>query len=104
MPEPFARPPPPRPAFRWGRGVQHALLALGLVVLAFAAIHATVPVADPRRFGEGVGRFSFFVGLATLGVSALAQTGRRLAAWVTGSLLSMAVVGVFVLVAVLAAK
>lgn len=100
----FARPLPPRPPFRWGRGVLHALLALGLVVLAFAAVTVVVPVADPRRFGEGVGRFSFFVGLAVLGVSWLAQTGRRLAAWVVGGLVLAAVVGVFVLVAAVAPK
>jgi hypothetical protein len=104
MPEPFGRPLPPKPPFRWGRGILHALLALGLVVLAFAAVTVIVPVADPRRFGEGVGRFSFFVGLAVLGVSWLAQTGRRLAAWLVGGLVSVLVVGLFVLVAVVAPK
>jgi hypothetical protein len=103
-PKAFARPLPPKPPFGWGRGVLHALLALGLVVLAFAVVTAVVPVADPRRFGEGVGRFSFFVGLAVLGVSWLAQTGRRLAAWVVGGLLFLAVVAVFVVVAVVAPK
>jgi hypothetical protein len=104
MPEPFARPLPPKPPFRWGRGLLHALLALGLVILAFAVVAAVVPVADPRRFGEGVGRFSFFVGLAVLGVSWLAQTGRRLAAWLVGGLVSASVVGLFVVVAVVAPK
>jgi hypothetical protein len=79
-------------------------LALGLIVLAFAVVAAVVPVADPQRFGEGVGRFSFFVGLGVLGVSWLAQTGRRLAAWLVGGLVSAAVVGLFVVVAVVAPK
>jgi len=94
MPEPFARPPPPRPPFRWGPGALHALFALGLVILLFAVINAAVPVADPRRFGEGVGRFSLFIGLGTLGVSWLAQTGRRLAALLVGALLLAVVLAV----------
>ncbi len=104
MPEPFARPLPPRPPFRWGRGALHALLALGLVVLAFAAVAALVPVADPRRFGEGVGRFSVFVALIVLGISWLAQTGRKLAAWLVGGLLFVTLAGVGVLIAVVAPK
>lgn len=81
----------------------HAVLALVAVVVIFGVLAAVLSVADPRRFGEGVGRFSFFVGLGALGVSALAQTGRRTAAWVVGSLIAVLVVGLVVVLVSVAA-
>lgn len=89
-------PPPPKPAFRWGRGLLHAAIALVIIIAAFGVLAVTLPVADPHRFGEGVGRFSFFMALGALGVSALAQTGRRVAAWLVGGLLTVLVLGLAV--------
>lgn len=93
---------PPRPSFRWGRGLLHAGLALVVVLVIFGTMVAVLPVADPQRFGEGTGRFAFFIMLGALGVSALAQTGRRAAAWVVGGLLVAIVIAVVVVVVTLA--
>lgn len=100
MHSPFPPPAPPKPSFRWGRGLLHAFLALVAIVVVFGIVAVALPVADPQRFGEGVGRFSFFVGLGALCVSALAQNGRRTAAWVVGSLLAVLVAGLVVLLVV----
>lgn len=62
----------------------------------FGIVAVALPVADPKRFGEGVGRFAFFIALGALGVSALAQTGRRVGAWVVGGLLCALVAGLLV--------
>lgn len=101
MQPPFPPPAAPKPSFRWGRGLLHAFLALVAIVVVFGIVAVVLPVADPRRFGEGVGRFSFFVGLGALSVSALAQTGRRTAAWVVSGLLAVLVAGLVVLLVVI---
>lgn len=99
---PFPHQAPPRPSFRWGRGLLHVGLALVAVVVIFGTLAAVLPVADPQRFGEGVGRFAFFITLGALGVSVLGQTGRRAAAWAVGGLLVAIVIGVVVVVVTMA--
>jgi hypothetical protein len=91
-----------RPQFRWGRAALHAGLALVLTIAVTGTLAAVFDVADPRRFGEGVGRFALFMVLGALGVSWLLQTGRRLAATIVGGLLLALLVGVVVLVATMA--
>lgn len=91
-----------RPQFRWGRAALHAGLALVLTIVVTGTLAVVFDVADPRRFGEGVGRFALFMMLGALGVSWLQQTGRKLAATVTGGLLLALLVGVVVLVATMA--
>jgi hypothetical protein len=102
MQPPFPPPSsPPRPSFRWGRGLLHAVLALVAIMIVFGILAVVLPVADPKRFGEGVGRFSLFMGLGALGVSALAQTGRRAAAWVAGVVLAVAVAALVIVLVVI---
>jgi hypothetical protein len=78
-------PPPPvppcAPAWSWRRALAHALVALGVVVAAGALLVAVGAVPEPQRFGEGLGRFGLLAMAVTAGVSYLAQTGRRRAAW-----------------------
>lgn len=93
---------PTRPPFRVGRGLLHASLTLVAIIAIFGTLLFVLPVADPHRYGEGVGRFAFFMCLGALGVSALAQTGRRTAAWVVGGLLLALVAGLVVLLVVIA--
>lgn len=93
---------PPRPPFRVGRGLLHAALTLVAIIAIFGALMFVLPVADPHRYGEGVGRFAFFMCLGALGTSALAQTGRRTAAWVVGGLLFALVAGLVVVLVVVA--
>ncbi len=99
---PYPPSTPPRPPFRVGRGLLHAFLTLVAILGIFGTLAVVLPVADPERFGEGVGRFAFFTCLGALGVSALAQTGRRIAAWVVGGLLVMSVASVVVVLVVVA--
>ncbi len=91
-----------RSDFRLGRAFLHALAAIVLVAIVSGVLGAVYGVADPRRFGEGVGRFILFMGLGALGVSWLAQTGRRVAAIVAGGLLTALVIGLVVAVAMVA--
>jgi hypothetical protein len=102
MPAPSSPATSPRPPFHVGRGLLHAVLTLVAVIVIFGALLFVLPVADPNRYGEGVGRFAFFMCLGALGTSALAQTGRRTAAWVVGGLLGALVVGLVVLLVVIA--
>lgn len=76
--------PPPRPTWSWRRGLGHAALVLALVVAAGVIVVLVGGVKDPRRFGEGLGRFAIAAMLAALGISWLAQTGRKTAAWAAG--------------------
>jgi hypothetical protein len=88
--------------FRWKRGLLHAAIPFALVIAAgLVALLATNPV-DPDKAGEGIGRFAFFAFLAGLGVSYLAQTGRRKAALWTG--LGLVAVIAAVTVSVIAAS
>ncbi|MEM7160714.1 MAG: hypothetical protein AAF799_48200 [Myxococcota bacterium] len=68
---------PDRPSIRWGLAIGHAFLALLLVAVVTGTLAAILGVADPRKFGEGVGRLSVFFMLGGFGASCLAQTGRR---------------------------
>lgn len=78
--------------FRWKRGVLHALIPFGLAIAGGLAILVTKNPADPEKLGEGVGRFAFCAFIAGLGISYLAQTGRKKAAlW--ASLALVAAVG-----------
>lgn len=72
---------PPRPPFSWRRGLVHAALVLAVIVVAGAVLAGAGLVEDPQRFGEGVGRFAVAALIVAWGVSYLAQTGRRRAAW-----------------------
>lgn len=78
---------PDHSEFRWGRAALHAVLALVLVIAVTSALAAIYDVADPQRFGEGVGRLSLFMMLGAVGVSYLFQTGRRAAAGIVGGLM-----------------
>jgi len=93
-----------RSEFRLGRALVHALLAVVLVAIVSGALAGVYGVADPRRFGEGLGRFIVFIGLGAIGVSWLAQTGRRVAAIVAGGLLTALVIGLVVVVAMVAPR
>lgn len=73
--------------FRWGIAVLHAVLALVVTVAVTGAMAVLFDVADPRRFGEGVGRLCVFMMFGAFGVSWLFQTGRRVAAMIVGGLL-----------------
>ncbi|MCH9684541.1 MAG: hypothetical protein K0V04_24105 [Deltaproteobacteria bacterium] len=89
--------------FRLGRGLLHAGIAFVLVVVLTGTLAVVLDVADPKRFGEGVGRFSLFVILATFGVSYLSQTGKTLAARLVGGALAAVVLGTLGLITYLAA-
>jgi hypothetical protein len=65
--------------YSWKKALAHAGIAAVVVVAAGAALVATHRASDSERFGEGVGRFAAFVGLASYGISYLLQTGRRAA-------------------------
>ena len=85
--------------FRWKRALLHALLPFGLAIAGGLVLLLTKAPADPEKLGEGVGRFACFAFLAGLGISYLAQTGRKRTA-LTISLALLA--GVGALAAVLA--
>ena len=79
--------------FSWKRGFKHALIPLALVIVAGAVIAATRHVANPEKFGEGVGRFAAVCLVAGLGISALIQKGKQGAAWACGLALGGLIVG-----------
>jgi hypothetical protein len=85
--------------FRWKRGLLHALIPFGLAIAGGLALLVVKEPVDPEKLGEGVGRFAFFMLLAGLGISYLAQTGRKKAAWLAALAL---VGGIGALAAVLA--
>ncbi len=86
--------------FRWKRAIVHGLIPFGVVIAGgLLLLIATKPI-DPGRAGEGVGRFAAIAWLAGVGISYLAQTGRKNAARWTGVGL---VVGVGAIVAGLVA-
>jgi len=72
-----------RPPFSAKRAALHVGIALGVLILAGVIAVAAGVVKNPSRFGQGLGRFGAFLILGTLGISFLAQTGRRRAAWIT---------------------
>ena len=78
--------------FRWKRGLLHALIPFGLAIAAGFAILVLTNPADPEQLGEGVGRFAAACFVVGLGISYLAQTGRKRAALGT-SLALVAVIG-----------
>lgn len=94
----------PTRAFSWKQGLLHALIPLAFVMLVGGLLSGLGQVADPFRFGQGLGRASFFLMLVALGLSYLAQTGRRRLARVLAITLTVAVVGATIvgLVALLA--
>ena len=81
--------------FRWKRGLLHALIPFGLAVAGGLVLLLVVHPADPEKLGEGVGRFGAACFVAGLGISYLAQTGRKKAA-LTASLALVAGVGTLV--------
>jgi hypothetical protein len=75
-----------------------AVLAAGLVLAA------TTRVADPERFGRGLGQLACFVLAASFGASWLFQTGRRAWAGVVAGTAAALVVAAAVAVLVLVAR
>jgi hypothetical protein len=88
-------------AYSWKKALLHALIPLSIIIVGGAIAIAAGAVKAPRRFGEGLGQFSVFAMLLAVGVSYLAQTGRRRAAWGVGAG-AVGLVGVIVVVLVAA--
>jgi hypothetical protein len=85
--------------FRWKRALLHGLIPFGVVMVVGLVLVLATDVPDPEKFGEGVGRFVVFAYLGGLGISYLAQTGRKRAA-LAASLAIVAAIGAIVAVAV----
>jgi|GEM_PF-2122473 len=77
-------PAPDNSAFSPKRAALHTGVAAVIAIVALAAIAALADVKDPRRMGEGAGMFVAFLAALVFGISWLAQTGRRRAAWAVG--------------------
>jgi hypothetical protein len=73
--------PPFSNSFSVKKGLLYAFLALVVVLVVGGVMVAVLPVKDPEKFGEGLGRFSVFIMLAAFGISWLFQTGRKRVAW-----------------------
>jgi hypothetical protein len=84
---PDRRSPAGRPGVSWKRALLHGLIPVAVAIGGGLIVVATADVADPERFGEGLGQFSVFAYLAGVGISWLAQSGRRRTAWIAGALL-----------------
>jgi len=82
--------------FRWKRGLLHALIPFGAVVAMGVFVVLVKDVADPEKFGEGLGRFALVALLAGMAISYLFQTGKRKAAWAVTAGIGALVVGVAV--------
>lgn len=67
--------------FSWKRGILHALIPFAAVIALGLLVVAVKDVADPEKFGEGLGRFAVVSLLAGMAVSYLFQTGKRKAGW-----------------------
>jgi hypothetical protein len=79
--------------FSWKRGFKHALIPVALVIVAAVVLSTTRHIADPEKFGEGVGRFAAVCLGLGLGISALIQKGKHGAAWALGLSLAGLIVG-----------
>lgn len=71
----------------------HALIPLAFVMLVGGLLSGLGHVADPFRFGQALGRSAAGTMLAALGISYLAQTGRRRLARGLAVVLTLALVG-----------
>ncbi len=79
--------------FSWKQGLVHALVPLAYVMVVGGLLSGLNVVARPYELGRALGRASVFLMLAALGVSYLAQTGRRGPAIGLGVALAVVVVG-----------
>jgi hypothetical protein len=70
-------------SFSIKKGLLHAFLALIALLLVGGVLVAVLPVKDPEKFGEGMGRFGVFIMLIAFGISWLFQTGRKKFAWLS---------------------
>ena len=82
------------PTYTYKRAALHAGLAFLLLVVFAGVISAIGGVADPYRFGNGVGRLSFFVSLATFALSYFVF--QRRGPWVMRSALGLYVLALAV--------
>src|SRR5262245_6857027 len=71
-------------AYSWKRAALHGLIPFGLVLVGATIVGFATRIANPEKFGEGVGQLAGVGFLVGFGVSYLAQTGRRRAAWIVG--------------------
>jgi hypothetical protein len=76
--------------FRWNRALLHGLIPLVLVVVAGLAVLFVAHSVDPEKAGKGVGQFACFAYFAGIGISYLAQTGRKqVALWTSVGLVGL---------------
>lgn len=90
------------PPFRWSLGLIHAaaaFIATAALLIALPWV-SSVHVPDPRDYGQEVAKAGYWMALGALGVSALAQTGRRLAAVLLGGLLFVLLAGLVAFVVI----
>lgn len=86
--------------FQWKRGVRHALVPVVVVIGGSAALAFGFGVADAEKLGEGIGRFAAVAFALGLGISYLAQTGRRNQAIVASVLFGAALAALAVVIVV----
>lgn len=79
--------------FSWKQGLVHALVPLAYVMLVGGVLSGLDVVARPYELGRALGRASVLLMLVALGVSYLAQTGRRRLAIGLAAALAVVVVG-----------
>jgi hypothetical protein len=79
--------------FSWKQGLVHALIPLAYVMLVGGTLSGLGRIADPFRFGQGLGRASVILMVLAFGLSWMAQTGNRKLAIVLALVLTVAVVG-----------
>lgn len=76
--------PAPGPSYSPKRAIKHALFALLVVIVIGGVLAVVLDVADPEKFGQGIGRFGVFVMIVAYAVSYFVQRGRRTIAWSIG--------------------
>lgn len=79
--------------FSWKQGLVHALVPLAYVIVVGGLLSGLGVVPRPYELGRALGRASVFLTLVALGVSYLAQTGRRRLAIGLGVAMAVVVVG-----------
>jgi hypothetical protein len=72
--QPAARPPA---TISWWRAAKHGGIAFALLLLLAIVPVLFTAVADPHRYGQGVGQFGTFVFLGVMAASAARQRGMR---------------------------
>jgi hypothetical protein len=86
--QPAARPP----AISWWRAAKHGGIAFALLLLLAVVPVVLDAVADPNRYGQGVGRFGTFVFLGVMAASATRQRGMRRTSMILFGLIAALVV------------